>query len=242
MIVIKDEIKAIIDSIRYTDSVDTFTYNGNGTYTIYTPSTYSLQENFKIVLKYSDSTLNRDAVISSLTGSSITIPGTNIPTPDNWELALYFETGHRLELHKKYTNKAKSVNKKIQEYPLFWLYSDTEKRPSNYEDAAFETTLQAALVDFSELNLYENERIDNNFKPVLYPLLEIINEAFNTLPNKAKFVTPYGIDKEINFSLFDRPFFGSFDKSQNVLPQITDAIEFSVNLNWRNQTNVCSGY
>lgn len=242
MIVVRDEIGLIIDSIRSNGNVTSYVDN-TGSYTITTDSLGNLQAGFKVVLIYADTSLNRDVWVSSIDSinNTFTFNGTGITEPLTWELAIYYEYGHRIELNKKYTNKAVSTNKMVQEYPLIWLYTDFEQIPSDLESAEFETTLQGAIVDFSKKELYEEDRIEESFKPVLYPILELIDNAFNGV-EKYRFITPYGVDKEIRFLTTDRPFFGSSDQSANVLPQVTDAIEWQVDLNWAEEGNVCSGY
>ena len=242
MIVVRDEIKEIIDTIRSFGTVTSYIDNA-GSYTITTPSLGNIQAEFKVILQYADTSLNRDVWITSIDSlaNTFTFSGTGITQPDTWEMALYYEYGHRIELHKKYTNKAASINKLVQEYPLIWLYTDFEQTPSPSENAAFETTLQGAIVDFSQKELYEDQRIEDNFKPVLYPILELVDQAFNGF-EKYRFITPYGIDKEIRFITTDRPFFGSADQSANVLPQVTDAIEWQTELSWAKEGSVCTGY
>ena len=232
MIVVYDQIKALILSLRNQSDVLSFTDNGDGTYTIESTDIYDLQADFKVVLEYSDTTLNRDVIVDSISGNTFTFSGTGITEPDTWFMAIYFEQGHRIELNKKYENKAKSTNKKIQEYPLVWLYSDYEKRPSENENVSFETTLQFALVDFSQMNLYEDQRIEQKFKPVLYPYIELIDEEINRNSYSYKIHNGWGFESTINLTIFDRPFFGSDDQSKNVLPQVTDAIEFQSTISW----------
>ncbi len=243
MIYVRDKIEEIVNSIKSNGTVAGFVDN-TGSYTITTSDIGNLQADFKVLLEYSDTTLNRDVIITSIDSdnNTFTFAGTGITQPDTWGIALYFEVGHRVELNKKYQNKGKTINKRVQEYPLFWLYTDFEKNPSDIEDVDFETTLQGALVDFTQKDLYEEQRIEQKFKPVLYPIIELIDEAFNSTPYYGQFITLYGTDKDIDFTVIDRPFFGSADQNANVLPQYTDAIEWQTNLMWAKEGSVCSGY
>ncbi len=239
MIVVRDEIEEIVMAIQSSDAVTSFLDNLDGTYTIGTNDIQALEAGYKVVLQYSDTTLNRDIIIDSILGNTFTFTDTNVTQPETWEMALYFECDHRIELNKKYTNKAKAENKRVQEYPLFWLYADFIEVPGNGSAIFFETTLQAAIVDFSERNLYAEQRIEQKFKPVLYKYKELIEIAFNTAPFKRKFTIPFGENNKIQFQKIDRPFFGSADQNQNVLPQVTDAIEIEVNLKWRDLCLEC---
>jgi hypothetical protein len=240
MIVVRDEIENIVNSFKSSGAVDSFVDN-TGSYTITTSSIGNLQAGFKVVLQYSDTSLNRDVVISAIDSinNTFTFSGTSITQPDTWEMALYYEYGHRIELHKKYTNKAKSGNKRIQEYPLIWLFTDFTQEPGNGEYIEFSTELGGAIVDQTEYKLYEDERITQKYKPVLYPIFELFESAFNTATNKKKFVTTFGENGEIRLSQTDRPFFGSSDVNANILPQYTDAIEWGVSLNWFLESNNC---
>lgn len=247
MIVVRDEIEEIMLSIKSTGSVTGWVDN-TGSYTVTTADLGNLQSGFKVVLIYSDTSLNRDIILTSIdsTANTFTFDGTGISQPDSWEMALYFEVGHRIELYKKYQNKGKTINKRVQEYPLIWLYTDFEEPPSNIEDAAFETTLQGAIVDLTKKDeyqeQYEEQRIELAFKPIIYPLFTLIDEAFNALPYSKKFITPYGVEKRVRFTPIDRPFFGSADQNQNALPNETDAREWQIELVWKNQGSTCSAY
>lgn len=240
MIVVRDEIEEIILSIKSSGSVTGWVDNV-GSYTVTTSSIGNLQAGFKVVLKYdSDSKLNRDIIVTSVdsANNTFTFSGTGITQPDNWEMAVYFEIGHQKELHKKYLNKAKSLNKRVQEYPLFWLFTNFTQTEGDNEYTEFSTELSGAIVDFTELNLYEEQRIEQKYKPVLYPLYELMLQAFNNNTYKKKFVTPFGA-KKILFTQTDRPFFGSDNPEANILPGYTDAIEWGVNLDWFLEKNNC---
>ena len=232
MIYVRDKIQTIVESIKSTGSVSGWVDN-TGSYTVTTSTTGNLEVGFKVVLIYADTSLNRDVIITAKTDTTFTYSGTGIAEPATWKMALYFEVGHRIELNKLYTNKAKSSNKLVQEYPLIWLYTDFQKNKGDGEYTAFETSLQFAIADFSIKGKYEAARITDKFKPVLYPYMELIETAFNTGTNKRNFVTTFGEDSEIRFSPIDRPFFGSADETKNVLPQVTDAIEVEVDLKWK---------
>lgn len=240
MIVVRDEIEEIILSIKSSGIVTGWVDN-TGSYTVTTSSIGNVQVGFKIVLKFnSDSKLNRDVIITNIDSinNTFTFSGANITQPDEWEMAIYFEIGHQKELHKKYENKAMSVNKRVQEYPLFWLFTNFDETEGDNEYIAFSTDLGGAIVDFTELNLYEEQRIEQKYKPVLYPLYELMVNAFNSMPYKQKFVRPFGA-KKILFTKQDRPFFGSETPEANILPQYTDAIEWNVSLDWFLESNNC---
>lgn len=239
MIVVREEIEEIVNSFKSSGAVTLFVDN-TGSYTITTTDIGNLQVGFKLVLKYADTSLNRDVVLTAIDSinNTFTFSGANITQPLTWEMALYYEYGHRVELHKKYTNKAKSTNKRVQEYPLIWLFTDFTQEPGNNEYIEFTTDLGGAIVDKTELNLYEDDRIAQKYKPILYRLFELFQDAFNSPTNKKKFVRAYG-SGNIKLSQIDRPFFGSEDVNANILPQYTDAIEWGVTLDWFLENNNC---
>lgn len=242
MILIRDIIEEIIMAIQSSGGVDTWLDNNNDTYTITTngdDTMGGLGVGTKVVLIYSDTTQNRDAVITALTRNTFTFSGIGITEPDSWKMAIYFDVGSRTEIINKYQTKSKLDNSKVQKFPLFWLYSDFKEEAGNGEYIAFETVLQAALADQSDATSYEEDRITNKFIPVLYPYIQMIETAFNTAPYKRNFVTTYGEDKKIKFNKTDRTFFGSADKKKSVLPVITDAIEIEINLKWMIDTCEC---
>ncbi len=242
MILVRDKIEEIVMAIQSSGTVDSYVDN-TGSYTITTNGTDTmggLGIGTKVVLIYSNTTLNRDVVITSLTSTTFTFSGIGISEPDSWEMAIYFDVGHRIELNKKYSNKGKATNSMVQRYPLFWLYTDFEMEEGNGEYIAFETTLQAAIVDFSNAISYEEDRVTDVFIPVLYPYMEMIETAFNTAPYKRNFVTIMGEESRIRFKSVDRPFFGSADQSKSVLPQYTDAIELEIKLKWMIDSCSCA--
>jgi len=239
MINVRDKIEEIVLSIKSTGNVDSWLDN-TGSYTITTASTGNLAVGFKVVLIYADTSLNRDEIITSVTDTTFTFSGSGITEPVSWRMAIYFEEGHRIELNQKYGNKLKSTPRRVSEYPLFWLYTDFQEELGDGETTAFETELGFSIVNISDIDLMEDERMEQKFKPVLYPYKELIESAFNTAPYKRNFVTPWGEENTIKFKKTDRPFFGSADKEKSVLPQITDAIEFQVNLRWFVESTSCA--
>ena len=240
MIIVRDEIEEIVLSVKSSGNITGWVDNV-GTYTITTNDLGNLQVGFKIVLRYANTSLDRDVWIDSIDpiNKTFAITGTGITQPLTWEMALYFESGHQKELHKKYTNKAKSPNKRVQEYPLVWLFRNFEETPNiDGGYAEFSTDLQGAIADFSEISLYDEVRIDQKYIPILMPYAILIERAFNTGSNLRKFVVPYG-EQAIKLTKIKRPFFGSQDPQANILPDITDAIEWGVTLNWREQNTNC---
>jgi hypothetical protein len=243
MIEVREEIEEIVNSFKSSGSISLWIDN-TGSYTVGTSDIGNLQAGFKVVLTYADTSLNRDVILTSIdsNNNTFTFNGTGIAQANGWEMALYFEVGHRIELNEKYTNKAKSINKYVHEYPLFWLYTDFERSISDVDQAEFNTVLQGAIVDFTQKELYEEQRVTNKFVPILYPYLELFHKALNTLPYYSKFVTPYGTSKEIDILTTDRPLFGSSDDNAHVLSQTTDAIEWQIEVIWKKQGSVCTGY
>ena len=197
MIVVRDEIEEIALSIKSNGAVNTWVDN-IGSYTIGTSDLGNLQAGFKVVLIYADTSLNRDVVITSINSinKTFTFTGTGITQPLSWEMALYFESGHQKELHKKYTDKGSALNKRVQEYPLIWLFRNIEEEP-NTEGGyiEFSTDLIGAIVDFSEIELYDEDRIDEKYIPVLMPYAELFETAFNLGNYLKKFVVPFGQEK-----------------------------------------------
>ena len=107
MILIRDKIEEIVMAIQssgsvnsYVDNTDSYTITTNGTDTM-----GGLGIGTKVVLIYSDTTLNRDVVITSLTSTTFTFSGTGILEPDSWKMAIYFDVGSRIEIVHKYNTK-----------------------------------------------------------------------------------------------------------------------------------------
>ena len=65
MIIVRDEIEAIVLSVKSSGTVDTWVDN-TGSYTVSTNDLGNLQSGFKIVLIYADTSLNRDVWIDSI--------------------------------------------------------------------------------------------------------------------------------------------------------------------------------
>jgi hypothetical protein len=173
MINVREKIETIVNSIRSSGSVISITINLDGTYTIFTKTTGNLQSSFKVLLMYTDSSQNRDVYVDSVDSNSFTFSSQALGSPVAWQMSLYYEYGTRAEMNQKYINKGKAANKLISEYPFFWLYTPISEQVNLIEPLYTRTTIRGSIVNQSRRDMYEENRINQKFKPVLYPYFEL---------------------------------------------------------------------
>jgi hypothetical protein len=141
----------------------------------------------------------------------------NITSSTQYKLALYFLYGNTIEIANTLNEKDYSNTYKYKKYPCIVLYTDN----INTEIALFEAyTLYILILANTKHDFKTYERINNVYKPVLYPILDIF---FDYVKNYELFsnIEPLEYSKKDTFFLANMP------KEQNTLSAIVDAIEIN---------------
>lgn len=196
-------ISDIIESKRYEGTISTYTDNGDGTFTYYSPNTL-------IVPCYI--TINEQSVpVVSADSASFTL---KIETTETtWkENKPYFMHEKEIKAFQILTEKTKQDTFKYQKYPLVLLYHPFTRRDSNF--GAYECDFRLAIINYTNQNWYSDDRYENNFDAVLNPILDDIIDGMCENNNIAV----------ANKRKIEREFVDSLYISGNPLPDELDAI------------------
>ncbi|GIV35399.1 MAG: hypothetical protein KatS3mg031_2934 [Chitinophagales bacterium] len=136
----------------------------------------------------------------------------------------YYMYGHRLEIANRLLEKDQDKVQKYQKYPLVALRQDFEEQHSN---GIVTYVLNLAILEYTDKNYTAEQRYENVFKPILYPLYEGLIIAMR----QSGFFWPgfMGIPPHTKI---DRPYWGvqfSEKNARNIFNDPLDAIEI-VNL------------
>lgn len=145
---------------------------------------------------------------------------TNHPSSDT-ELMPFYLYGHRLEIANRLKEKEKDLVFKYQKYPLVALRLPVIEDVS---DGVWHFTLNIAILTFTQKNYNSEQRYENVFKPVLYPLYE---RFLGEIKNSGLFMWPD--DQEYpEHQKVDRLFWGteySEGNEKHIFNDPIDAIE-----------------
>jgi hypothetical protein len=133
---------------------------------------------------------------------------------------VYFDYGRHPEVQKNLLKKDKSITLKGQKFPLVWLVMDfLEERSSKHDVYCRLPNITIWLIQQTKDDYTMDERRDNTFVPVLYP---IYDELLNQLRRSKSFErTPTGIPH----NKIDRAYWGADNK--NMFLSYIDAVEIS---------------
>lgn len=88
--------------------------------------------------------------------------------------APYYDHGHPLDINNKLTQKSKAGSFKYKKYPLIALIQDfTESHGGSYA-YNYTTSPKILIVDYTKQTYNSQQRYENVFKPVLYPLYNLL--------------------------------------------------------------------
>lgn len=227
MIYIPEKIKEIIDNITLAgDVVDIVEVGNNSDLTI---------TNYDNLLVGMIITLdNVNYQITAINNNVITIIGTGI-TSTNWSLAINYLFGHRLEIQEILENKSNNNKTKFKNFPLVWLDLDIDEQKNVSTLIESEATIILVFAYRTKKEYTASIRLENNFKLILQPILNLFIKSLNSPKFNPMFVKEFGTT--IDYTKVDRYFYGSNDKNKSVFKTLTDAVEISVNLKFRKSFN-----
>ena len=158
-------------------------------------------------------TLNTDGTLAKL--QSFPINGTN---SRNLTAIKYYH-GHPIEVVNTLQQLALAADTRLTRFPAICLFQDFAESltPQGYNEARLNIVLCAT----TDAKFDAAKRYENNFKPILYPLLD----AFIAALEKHKNVVTYGFQ---GFTKIDRLFWGKsglYGNTANIFNDFIDAIE-----------------
>lgn len=147
------------------------------------------------------------------------------------DMSPYYMFGHRLEIANQLLQKDKDNVYMHQKYPLVALRQDFEEQVSN---GLLTCTLNLAIIDFTDKNYTAEQRYENVFKPVLYPLYA----KFIIALRQEGFMWP-GWQNAPPHTKIDRPFWGIAQQEKNVKNIFNDPIDAIEILNLKLSLTPC---
>ena len=130
---------------------------------------------------------------------------------------VYFEFGHPIELNN--VIKQKDEVRQLQ-YPAVFLFTDiNENRNIQGRWATINPTL--VIVNETEQTYLASQRLENSFKPILYPIYELLIQE---IENSSYFSGTF-----LNHGKRDHYFYGSdMNEGKSAFDQKFDAIEVTI--------------
>lgn len=141
----------------------------------------------------------------------------------------YYLHGHPLEILKTLSGRDKSPTWKYRKYPLICLLQDFQETKGDNPSWSMQVSPRVLIVNRTKREFSSQKRYEKNFKPILYPLYELLLEAIAEIG----FFGVGGPDL-IQHKKTDRLFWGReglYGSKGNIFNDYLDAIDISfVNL------------
>lgn len=242
-----EQIGAIITYMKAQKNITDITENA-GISTI-TTNTLVLLTSFKVFYLavgqiVTINSINYPVLSVNSKNKTFTIAGTGLyhmstdPIPvkvldaTKWNLAINYLYGSRQEINEILVNASKDPAQKLIRFPLIWLFVNNDKKMNTWDNIDFDTNLKFAIVHLTKKEYKADDRLTYVFKPVLQPLWELFL-ATMTSPYFTYMLHFETFD--FKYDKYDRYFYGSSDKNAMVLDSATDAIEISIDLQFKKQ-------
>lgn len=239
-----DEIKKVIDFMKYEKSIVDIT-ESNGISTIFSDTLVLLTSFWQTLLKPKQiitiGNINYDVLSIDYATKSFTIEAVGlfsfvssvkVLAFDKWSLAINFKDGSRTEINEVLANAAKDETKNLTRFPLIWLFINNKQEKNVDDNIDIHTTLDFSFVHLTKKEYRTEQRREKVFKPVIEPLLDLFIQTIESqyFSKVFHFNTYF-----YNYPKWFRYFYGSSDKNVQVFDAPTDAIEISLDLNFRKQ-------
>jgi len=234
---IPNEINDIVTAMTQEFVISSISESGT-TSTITTPSVRIFDNLSEIILLTTGMVItinSKNYIVSNivlLVGSAtFDITATGL-TATKWNVAASFKFGSRKEINQALQEETNN-DSKFKRFPLIWLFTPIEK---DYDNTAidFEAQIILSLAYKSNKTDRAQIRLDGNIKIILQPLLRLFLAYCKSSDFNYMFEFE-GYGKPINYESQDFYFYGTSDKTKEVLNTSTDAIEITFNLKFKKQ-------
>lgn len=132
--------------------------------------------------------------------------------------APYYMFGHRLEISNRLTEMEKNTEKKNMKYPLIALRLDI---PEERSGGIVQYTLNLLIVTLTNKTYNAEERLENTFKPILYPIYELFIEK---LQESGLFVWQSPLQAPRHTTI-DRYYYGKAGEEANIAHLFNDPLD-----------------
>lgn len=147
-------------------------------------------------------------------GTLVADAGTNLG------IAINYQYGYLMELQNTLKEYSKTIEYSSKKYPLVWL---VQPFTINRQDGGYygDATIRMFIIQESEAGLKARERMEQKFKPVIYPIYrELINQFLNATN------IFYGLmGGNLPHNVTDRYYWG--EDQQNIINDVFDCMEIS---------------
>lgn len=131
----------------------------------------------------------------------------------------FYKYGHRVEIAKRLDEQNRDTDKKNKKYPLIALRLDTTEK---VYDGIWHFNLNIAIANWTDKNYNAEQRYDQVFEPVLYPLYLRFLEA---LRQSGLFFWPEEHGKIPPHEKIDRLFWGTAGSEGNEKKLFSDPLD-----------------
>ena len=232
---IPNEISDIIDSLKVEFDINSI--SEAGTTSTLTVNTLRVFDNLSNVIYLSDGmiiTINDKNYAVSNVDHGITdtfdIEETDL-VATKWNVAANFQTGSRIEINQ-ILKQATNTTENLIRFPLIWLISPEDKDFSG-EVIDFSSSINMAFAYLANKTDRTQKRLDNTFDLIIQPLLNLFLAWVKS--SDYNYMFEFHGDKEIDYSAMNFPFYGTSDKTKEVLNTTSDAIEVNLELEFKKQ-------
>lgn len=157
--------------------------------------------------------------------------------PNTTITGVHYLYGHYNEIQRRLVDKSNSKTERYDRYPLIVLFQDFVIR-KGISNLGFygEANLQFIILYHTEKDAYSEDRMEDVFKPLLYP---IYHEFLYQIARSGKF--QLHSDKSISHEQIDRPHWGDpgiYGNEGYYFPDVLDGIELR-NVLLKTDLNIC---
>lgn len=156
---------------------------------------------------------------ASITADMTTITADNAHITIDQQLVPFYMYGHPLEINNRLLEKNKDRLNKWLKYPLIVLRLDTEEKVKN---GIVEYNLNVAILTYTDRKYNAEDRQENVFKPVLYPLYKLF---MRKLQESGLFILEEGDDVLPEHTKIDRYYWGNKSNDNNDANMFNDPID-----------------
>lgn len=146
------------------------------------------------------------------------------PTND---LEPYYMPGHPREIANRLNLKDRDSVEKFQKWPLIYLLTDIKQSHGEFKNVLYELdSITVYIINPTNKNYTTPERIENVFKPILYPIYNILLDKIN----ESRAIAKNSVD--INHDHYDRYGWGNetvYGSEGLIFNQYLDAMELVFN-------------
>jgi hypothetical protein len=131
---------------------------------------------------------------------------------------VFYFFGHLREVAARLQELTNSTTNKSKQFPCIILFTDIPIRANQPQGSYGTASLNLIIANWTEPKYTAQQRLDNNFKTVLYPIKREFMKRLNRH-------LAFGFPGEMAYTEIDRYFYGSTMNDKNAFNDYIDCIE-----------------